>query len=223
VTSPLLSGIALPANIGRGHVYGRFGVVDDGLDFTPATDMRVIFTPMTATLIDRTADPDPLIIALVPTECTIDSEGYLVGPNGGRGCALIATDDTDVEPIGWTYRATFVVPDQVPPRIGTFYFAVPTDSSIDLVTLTPVNRSEGFPRFDASREHATTVGDGVHTTYAVEHTIGSRDVRVDVVNISNGQTSFPVVQRTTESTLYLDFGDTIPAVNSYRVLISKIG
>lgn len=71
--------------------------------------------------------------------------------------------------------------------------------------------------------HIAVIGDGVSSTFTVVHPLGTQDVRVDVVRSDNRQDSFPVVQRPTSDTVYLDFSSTIPAVGAYRVLISKVG
>lgn len=74
----------------------------------------------------------------------------------------------------------------------------------------------------ASTGYATTIGDGTHSTFTVTHPLGL-DCLVECVNVTTGQTCWPVVRRTGSGTVYLDFGDTTPAPLSRRVLITKVG
>lgn len=76
---------------------------------------------------------------------------------------------------------------------------------------------------DNDAAYATTVGDGTASTFSVVHPLATKDVTVSVVRISNGQDSWPVIQRPTPDTVYLDFGTTVPAPGAYRVLITKVG
>lgn len=69
---------------------------------------------------------------------------------------------------------------------------------------------------------AVTIGDGVNSTITVTHALGM-DVMVECFNLETGQTCWPVIQRKSATTIYLDFGDTIPATASRRVLMTKVG
>ena len=70
--------------------------------------------------------------------------------------------------------------------------------------------------------YAVTVGDGVHSTFTVPHALGTTDCLVECVNLETGQTCYPVVQRRAVDQVYLDFGDTVPATASRRVLINPL-
>lgn len=72
-------------------------------------------------------------------------------------------------------------------------------------------------------DYVTTIGDGVHSTFTVVHPLGSTDLMVECVNLSTGQTCWPVIRRTNADNVYLDFGDTTPDPGSRRVLISRVG
>lgn len=71
--------------------------------------------------------------------------------------------------------------------------------------------------------YAATIGDGALSIYTVTHNLASTDVTVEVVRLSDGQTTFPVVKRTSTNACTVDFGATVPALNTYRVLIRKVG
>lgn len=76
---------------------------------------------------------------------------------------------------------------------------------------------------DGSGGYTTTIGDGVRSTFTVVHPLDSTDLLIECVNTETGQTCWPVIQRTSPDTVYLDFGNTVPAVAARRVLISKGG
>lgn len=133
--------LPLPSNVSTGSVVGRFGVVEEGTGFQPVTDLVVTFEPSVSAVLVRTADPAPLSIALTPVECLIDADGYLRGPDGLPGVQLVATDDDDLTPSGWTYRVEFVRDDQ---RIfQSFSIAIPGGTSIDITNAAPVPGSTG--------------------------------------------------------------------------------
>lgn len=75
----------------------------------------------------------------------------------------------------------------------------------------------------AGTGYAISLGDGVNSTFSVVHPLNTLDVLVECVNLSTGQTCYPVVRRTSNGAVYLDFGDTTPEPQSRRVLMTKVG
>lgn len=67
-----------------------------------------------------------------------------------------------------------------------------------------------------------SVGDATAATFTLTHNLNSLDVTVEVVQLSNGQTVFPVITRPSVNTVTVDFGSTVPANASHRVLIRKV-
>lgn len=100
------------------------------------------------------------------------------------------------------------------------YRVVPESGAFDVDDLAEVNPSGSDI---VAREFTTTVGDAIHSTFTVAHPLASTDIRIEVYSIATGQTVWPVVQRVGSNTVYVDFGATIPAINSYRVLLQKVG
>lgn len=84
-------------------------------------------------------------------------------------------------------------------------------------------RIDSLESASTAGSYAQAVGDGVASAYTVTHNLGSLDVRVEVVRVSDGQTVYPVVTRPSANTVSVDFGATVPASGSHRVLISKVG
>lgn len=138
--------ITLPENVGYGKVVGRFLLaIADGpdADQTPDADTpvgTVTFTPSVMSVKNITATP-PVELIPRPITCTVDSEGYVLAPNGQRGLWLVATDDTDNNPSGWTYTVTVIFP-----AIGynrTYSIEVPEGVETDLAVASPVVSSPG--------------------------------------------------------------------------------
>lgn len=83
-------------------------------------------------------------------------------------------------------------------------------------------------RIDALEASAGTggfkqnIGDATAATFTITHNLGTLDVRVDVVRVSDGQTVYPVVTRPSINTATVDFGATVIANTSHRVLVSAV-
>jgi len=89
-------------------------------DSTPAVNTTVTFTPEPTLLLDTT---DNVILVTVPITVTV---------NPGTGVLskiLVATNDANVKPYDWSYRATVVTPAG---RDRSFLLKVPAGQTIDL-------------------------------------------------------------------------------------------
>jgi len=137
----------LPSNISYGTVVGRFLIAyqdssDANLypDGAPASG-SILFVPSVTRLKNPTALPAPVTIIPTTIECGLDNEGYLIGANGNRGISLIATNDTDNNPTGWTWKVSYKLtdPSGTPLRgVGSYDLSVPAGQTIDLITNAPV-------------------------------------------------------------------------------------
>ena len=70
-----------------------------------------------------------------------------------------------------------------------------------------------------ARVAAKTIGDNSATSFTITHNFGTRDVLVQVYDVSNYDTVFTDVVRSTTNTVTVSFS-TAPATNSYRVVIT---
>jgi len=138
--------MALPANLSFCTVTGRFiraiGDTDDEgsePDGVPIEGLTVKFTASTNVVRVPEADP-PAIVILDPIICATDSDGVLVDPDGNAGLTLVATDDEDMTPYGWTYKVEISGPSF--PSIS-FNFNAPSGATVDLATAVPVAASGG--------------------------------------------------------------------------------
>jgi hypothetical protein len=143
----------LPSNVSYGTVYGRFILAygdsdDSGLepDAAPAAG-SVFFTASPILLKNASASPDPVTILPATVEITLDEDGYLraYDGEGGLGVRLVATDDPDNNPVGWTWRVDFRLTDQAgtPVSLPSFSFSLPGDTEVDLTELSPVPSADG--------------------------------------------------------------------------------
>lgn len=133
--------IDLPSNLSYGTVVGRFLLayadgVDENLNPDGAAAKGSIFLiPSIIILKDATASPSPVTIIPSTIECTLDTDGYLTSPAGQLGVRILATNDTDGNPTGWTWTARYQLSDQsdtpikgIPDQI----ISVPAGQTIDL-------------------------------------------------------------------------------------------
>ena len=70
--------------------------------------------------------------------------------------------------------------------------------------------------------YATSIGDNSNTSFTVTHNLGSKDVIVQLYDLSSNDTVYADVVRTSTSVVTVSFGSA-PATNDIRVLVSKIG
>lgn len=144
--------VNLPSNVNYGTVVGRFLIAkSDGsdIDLYPdgaAAKGSVFFTPSVKKLLNIGAGPSPVTIIPATYEALLDSDGYLLGEDGTPGVRLIATDDPDMNPTGWTWNVSYrLTDDQDIPVTGIpdFAMSLPTDGEIDLTIVTPVSTGDG--------------------------------------------------------------------------------
>jgi hypothetical protein len=66
---------------------------------------------------------------------------------------------------------------------------------------------------------AQNVGDAVASSFTVNHGLGSQDVGVVVIRLSDFQTVYPVVKRPSTGSVLVDFGTFVPLAGSHRVIV----
>lgn len=140
-------------DINQGDVVGQFlaAVKDDPSTdtlpyYVPATG-TVTFVPTAGVLTNYSDAPNPTIILRSPIVCPLDDEGYLCAPGTtDRVVSLMATDDTRLGPRGWQWEVIYDLktPDGTPLRtMPKQYIEVPANTTVDLITALPLQRSEG--------------------------------------------------------------------------------
>lgn len=143
--------MALPSNVNFGTVVGQFLLAyADSDDAGPEPDGEpakgsIFFRPSPIKLLNASATPNPVTVLPAVVECLLDTEGYLLGYPGDRGVRLVATDDPDMNPTGWTWTVEFRLTDQddVPVSLPSFSIELPSDTTVDLTTVSPVADANG--------------------------------------------------------------------------------
>ena len=163
-----MTALPLPSNVGHGTVTGRIltGEQTDGhdtsVDGVPVTG-TVIFTPSASNL---RHDGDRLMILPRPIAVPLDETGAF-------SARLIATDDPDLVPLGWTYEVSFVLHDAA---LKSFHIEVPEGSEQDLSTLAPVPLSNGVFYARGPKGDKGDKGDpGGLVAHAATHATGGSD------------------------------------------------
>ena len=72
------------------------------------------------------------------------------------------------------------------------------------------------------RTFATSIGNNADTSFVVTHNLGTKDVIIQLYDVSSDDTVYADVVRTSTTQATISFG-TAPATNDIRVLVSKIG
>ena len=139
--------MSLPANVGFGRVTGRLirAILDSPIDpdtepdGVPIEGAKVTFTASVGRVVNRTATP-PVSIFIDPVTVVTNSDGILVSPDGTEGVTLVASDDADLDPSGWTYKVTMTAPSI---SALSWSITVPEGSVQDLATAIPVPANPG--------------------------------------------------------------------------------
>ena len=134
--------MSLPANVGFGRVTGRLiraildgpNDADTDPDGVPIEGAKVTFTASVNRVVKRTATP-PVSIFIDPVTVVTNSDGILISPDGTEGVTLVASDDADLDPSGWTYKVTMTAPSI---SALSWSITVPEGSTQDLATAIPV-------------------------------------------------------------------------------------
>jgi hypothetical protein len=139
--------VTLPENVGYCRVSGTFlSAIVDGKtdadrnpDALPLRGLEITFTPNLVPARVRSA-AGGVTIFIEPIKVTTDQAGRLIGPDGFEGVWLVASDDPDLEPSGWTWKVQIKGA-----RIGVveFSFIAAEGTQLDLASVIPVPASAG--------------------------------------------------------------------------------
>lgn len=119
--------MALPSNVGHGTVKGTF-IDTAGVNMSGT----VTFTPTATRLLNPTAEPEPVTMLPKPVTVTLT--------DGSFTQSLVATDDEDLNPVGWNYKVDFAFSGAKP---ASFYINVPEGETVDLAVVAPVSQGNG--------------------------------------------------------------------------------
>lgn len=140
--------MALPSNVGYTTIKGRFiraildGVdVDREPDGVPISGLTITFTANLSPAIVRNSSATPPVTILIdPITATTNLDGVLVGADNVEDIVIVASNDPDLTPTGWTYKVRMSGPSIAP---VVFDFIAPAGETIDLSSVVPVPPSPG--------------------------------------------------------------------------------
>ena len=141
--------MALPAGVKYGQVkWKALAANADGGDADALPDAvpvsgTVVFRPSAAPLITSTDLANP--VTVFPTAITyqLDTDGVLRDGQGRDYVTLLATNSSDMSPVNWTWQVVYNLNGGL--LLGSFSFALPANSVVDLTTVAPVGSSNGTP------------------------------------------------------------------------------
>lgn len=134
--------MTLPANVDYGTV--EMDLTD--ILGTPAIG-AALFTAKPTSIKDAGATPRPVGIMPKAKQISFDDDGHLLGN-------LVSTEDSDLDPSGWTYHVDFQISNGSWP---SFDFHLPAGTTLNLVTATP------SAAFAGNAPGGVLVGIGVNT------------------------------------------------------------
>lgn len=187
--------MVLPINVNYGTVVGQFLLAyadgdDENLrpDGVPAKG-SIFFRPSPIKLLNPGSSPNPVTILPAVAEAVLDEDGYLLGPDGERGIRLVATDDEDLNPVGWTWTVEFrlTAQDDTPVRVPSFNIELPSDTEVDLTTASPVPSADGTfyligPKGDTGATGAQGIQGEAATITVGDVTTGAEGTEASVTN-----------------------------------------
>lgn len=192
----------LPVDVGQGVVTGTVVSAEQVAESDTDVDAvalggTVTFTPSVTQLIHATSN---LIILSQPITVTLDA-------NGSFSTKLIATDDTDLNPTGWTYTVSFVLPG-TPVSVRPFSITVPGGSTQDLADITPVSTSEGILTVRGASAYEIAVENGFVGTEAawVASTGGMQSINAQTTNytlVASDVSKIITITSSSARTLYI--------------------
>lgn len=208
LTSPIVSGLYLSDN--NIIVEGTNNTNETTLNFTdPTADRTITFKDESGT-VAFTADITSAIDALTTTvieegtnlyftdERAQDAVGGIV--SGSNSLAVSYNDGTP----SITFDTTLA---------ATSYMSKSSGLSVDISALETKLRTDSF-----TKKASANVGNGSSTSFAVTHSLNSRDVIVNVYDNATYDTVEVDVVRTDADTVTVTFA-SVPSNNAYRVVV----
>ena len=205
LTSPTISGLYLSDN----------NIVIEGT--ADANETTLVFTDPTA---DRTITfKDASGTVAFTSDIPSTTDGLAEGTTNKYFTDERAQDAvggmlTDTDTIDLTYTdADATITAAVKLKSSNSYLSVTSGLNVDITALESKLVTDSF-----TRKAVANIGNGSATSYAVSHSLATRDVQVQVFSNSTYDTVEVDVVRTDSSTVTVSFA-TAPSTNAYRVVI----
>ena len=169
----------LPDGTLYGTVVGQFiQAVADSADPDREPDSlpmsgTVTFTPAATRVALPDTVPNPVTMFQKTITATLDSEGYLVGPDGQRGILLIASDSPG-NPTDFTYSVAVSLSGV---QTFSFSFFLNAGATVDLTTVIPATSQPGFlvPTDDLVASFISTPGTVTNSELSATIAVEAKD------------------------------------------------
>ena len=205
LTSPTVSGLYLSDN----------NIVIEGTNDTNETTL--VFTDPTAdrTITFKDASGTVAFTSDIPSTTDDLTEGstnlYFTDERAQDAVGGMLVDGTTID---FTYNdATPSITAEVKLKSSNSYLSTTSGLTVDVSSLETKLVTDGF-----TKKATANVGNGAATSYAITHSLGTRDVVVNVYDNSSYDTVEVDVVRTDSNTVTVSFA-TAPSTNAYRVVI----
>jgi hypothetical protein len=205
LTSPTISGLYLSDN----------NIVIEGT--TDTNETTLVFTDPTA---DRTITfKDASGTVAFESDIPSTTDGLTEGTTNKYFTDERAQDAvggmlTDTDTIDLTYTdADATITAAVKLKSSNSYLSTTSGLNVDITALESKLVTDSF-----TRKAVANIGNGSATSYAVSHSLATRDVQVQVFSNSTYDTVEVDIVRTDSSTVTISFA-TAPSTNAYRVVI----
>jgi hypothetical protein len=210
---------ALPGNVGTGTVTGTLAyfqkAAGTGTTVQVPASGTVTFTPSAARVIDVAVQK---VFIGKPVQVSLDSAGHFQ-------VDLVATNDPDLNPNGFTYQVSFALTGT---KVDTFNMAVPEGQTTDLSAVVPVSAAMGVPILrgvGVPDPTTATAGDAVvfNGTAVVWAPVASGGGGGGAVASVNGQTGVVVITAGSLGALTdASIGTQVPSLIAGKIPTSQI-
>lgn len=162
----------------------------------------VTFIASPTYVIDYTATPNPVTILKTPIVCSLDTQGYVCSPYVAadsplsRGVMLIATDDPDLQPVGWNWTVMYNLTDPQGSRVHlpNQTINVPSGTTVDLAYAMNVAASNGviITKGDPNTLIVGTVTTGPTASVVISGTSPNQTIDFVLPEASTEQTALAI-------------------------------
>ena len=178
-------------------------------------DLRVVGTANEIVTVASKSGTDVTLQVGLPDDVTIGNDLTVLGDLQVTGTTTTNNVETVSTSNGVIFEGNVADANELTLIAGTL-------TADRTVTLPDATGTVALTSDITDRTYATSIGDGINTSIAVTHNLGTKDVIVQLYDVSSNDTVYADVVRTSTTVVTLGFG-TAPATNDIRVLVSKIG
>jgi hypothetical protein len=209
LTSPVVSGLYLSDN--NIIIEGTNDTNETTLVFTdPTADRTITFQDATGT-VAFTGDITTAIDAITTTVIEEGTNLYFTDERAQDAVGTILVDGTTID---FTYTdGTPSITAEVILKSSNSYLSSTSGLNVDISALETKLTTDGY-----TKKVSANVGNGTNTSFAITHSLGTRDIQVQVYDNATYDTVEVDVVRTSTTVVTVSFA-TVPTSDAYRVVV----